>query len=69
MSRTCYNFNKKLAGRQVDLYPASMKSKGISLNFKRMAILKNGANGGFSGKVGSIVGYELSGQDVIRGLT
>jgi len=33
-----------------------------------MAILKNGANGGFSGKVGSIVGYELSGQDVIRGL-
>jgi hypothetical protein len=33
-----------------------------------MAVLKNGANGGFSGKVGSIVGYELNGQDVIRGL-
>ncbi len=33
-----------------------------------MALLKNGANGGFSGKVGSIVGYELNGQNVIRGL-
>ncbi|MGY3055611.1 hypothetical protein ACVWYG_003832 [Pedobacter sp. UYEF25] len=33
-----------------------------------MAILKNGANGGFSGKVGSIVGYELNGQDIIRAL-
>jgi len=33
-----------------------------------MAVLKNGANGGFSGKVGSIVGYGLNGQDVIRGL-
>jgi hypothetical protein len=33
-----------------------------------MAVLKNGANGGFSGKVGSIVGYALNGQDVIRGL-
>lgn len=33
-----------------------------------MAVLKNGANGGFSGKVGSIVGYNLNGQDVIRGL-
>lgn len=33
-----------------------------------MAILKNGANGGFSGKVGSVVGYELNGQDIIRAL-
>ncbi len=33
-----------------------------------MAILKNGANGGFSGKVGSVVGYQWRGKDVIRGL-
>ena len=33
-----------------------------------MAILKNGPNGGFSGKVGSIVGYQWRGKDVIRGL-
>ncbi|MBB2145721.1 hypothetical protein GM921_09505 [Pedobacter sp. LMG 31464] len=32
-----------------------------------MAILKNGAKGGFSGKVGSVIGYQLNGQDVIRG--
>lgn len=32
-----------------------------------MAILKNGPNGGFSGKVGSVIGYQLNGQDVIRG--
>lgn len=33
-----------------------------------MAILTNGPNGGFSGKVGSIVGYKWKGKDVIRGL-
>lgn len=33
-----------------------------------MAVLKNGPNGGFSGKVGSIIGYQLNGQDIIRGL-
>ncbi|ADY52749.1 hypothetical protein Pedsa_2197 [Pseudopedobacter saltans DSM 12145] len=33
-----------------------------------MAILKEGINGPFSGKVGSIVGYQLNGQTVIRGL-
>ena len=33
-----------------------------------MAVLKNGANGSFSGKVGSIVGYEWKGISVIRGL-
>lgn len=33
-----------------------------------MAILKNGPNGGFSGKVGSVVGYQWRGKDVIRGL-
>lgn len=33
-----------------------------------MAILKDGINGPFSGKVGSIVGYELNGQAIIRGL-
>ncbi|MDR2283963.1 MAG: DUF6266 family protein [Sphingobacterium sp.] len=33
-----------------------------------MAILKGGINGPFSGKVGSIVGYELNGQAIIRGL-
>lgn len=33
-----------------------------------MAILKAGANGPFSGKVGSIVGYELYGQGIIRSL-
>jgi len=33
-----------------------------------MAILKDGINGPFSGKVGSIVGYQLNGQTVIRGL-
>lgn len=32
-----------------------------------MAIIKNGILGGFSGKVGTVVGYELNGQDVIRG--
>ncbi len=33
-----------------------------------MAILKEGINGPFSGKVGSIVGYQLNGQNIIRGL-
>ncbi|MFD1629704.1 DUF6266 family protein [Pseudopedobacter beijingensis] len=33
-----------------------------------MAILKDGINGPFSGKVGSIVGYQLNGQTIIRGL-
>lgn len=33
-----------------------------------MAVLKNGANGSFSGKVGSVVGYEWKGISVIRGL-
>lgn len=33
-----------------------------------MAILKAGINGPFSGKVGSVVGYELNGQTVIRSL-
>lgn len=33
-----------------------------------MAILKGGINGPFSGKVGSVVGYELNGQAIIRGL-
>lgn len=33
-----------------------------------MAILKDGANGGFSGKAGSIVGYSLYGKWMIRGL-
>ena len=33
-----------------------------------MAILKAGVNGPFSGKVGSIVGYELNGQTIIRSL-
>lgn len=32
-----------------------------------MGVLRNGANGGFSGKVGSIIGYHLNGQDIIRG--
>ena len=33
-----------------------------------MAISKNGINGSFSGKAGSIIGYKLNGQDIIRGL-
>ena len=33
-----------------------------------MAIFKNGPNGSFSGKVGSVVGYKWKGIDVIRGL-
>lgn len=33
-----------------------------------MAIIKKGILGGFKGKAGTIVGYELNGQDVIRGL-
>ena len=31
-----------------------------------MAIVKNGITGPFKGKVGSIIGYELGGQNVIR---
>lgn len=31
-----------------------------------MATIKNGVNGGFKGKVGTVVGYKLKGQDVIR---
>lgn len=34
-----------------------------------MAITRNGANGAFSGKVGSIIGYELNGKNIIRGLS
>lgn len=33
-----------------------------------MARLKNGALGGFSGKVGSVVGYSLRNKDYIKGL-
>ena len=33
-----------------------------------MAIIKKGILGGFSGKAGTVVGYELNGQDVMRGL-
>lgn len=31
-----------------------------------MAIVKNGINGKFSGKVGSVIGYQLGDQNVIR---
>ena len=33
-----------------------------------MAIIENGANGGFTGKVGSITGYYSNGKWIIRGL-
>lgn len=33
-----------------------------------MAIAKNGINGGFSGKVGSVIGYQWRGIDVMRSL-
>lgn len=33
-----------------------------------MAILKNGSNGGFQGKLGNVVGYQWRGKDVIRTL-
>lgn len=33
-----------------------------------MAILKNGINGGFSGKVGDVVGYVVNGKAIIRGM-
>ncbi len=33
-----------------------------------MAIIKNGILGGFKGKAGAVVGYELYGQDCMRGL-
>ncbi|WP_316832380.1 DUF6266 family protein [Pedobacter aquatilis] len=33
-----------------------------------MAILNEGINGGFTGKVGSVIGYQLNGKWVIRGL-
>lgn len=33
-----------------------------------MATIRNGINGGFTGKVGSVIGYELNGQWVIKGL-
>jgi len=33
-----------------------------------MAIAKNGIIGTFSGKVGPVVGYELNGQPVMRGI-
>jgi hypothetical protein len=32
-----------------------------------MAILEDGPNGGFRGKVGSVYGYNLNGKCVIRG--
>jgi hypothetical protein len=31
-----------------------------------MAVSKNGVHGAFSGKIGSVIGYELNGQNVIR---
>lgn len=33
-----------------------------------MAIIKNGILGGFKGKAGTVVGYHLKGQDLMRGL-
>ncbi len=34
-----------------------------------MAISRNGPNGGLTGKFGSVVAYQLNGQEVIRGLS
>lgn len=36
--------------------------------FDDMAIIRNGPNGGLTGKFGSVIGYKLNGQDVIKGL-
>ena len=33
-----------------------------------MAVIKTGIHGGFRGKVATVVGYQLNGQDVMRGL-
>ncbi len=33
-----------------------------------MAIIRNGPNGGLTGKFGSVIGYKLNGQDIIKGL-
>lgn len=33
-----------------------------------MAIIKNGILGGFKGKAGTVVGYHLKGQEIMRGL-
>ncbi|MFC3561620.1 DUF6266 family protein [Pedobacter jamesrossensis] len=33
-----------------------------------MAILNDGINGGFTGKVGSVIGYQLNGKWIIKGL-
>ena len=33
-----------------------------------MAVIRNGPNGGLRGKFGSVIGYRLNGQDIIKGL-
>lgn len=33
-----------------------------------MAILNDGINGGFTGKAGSVIGYQLNGKWIIKGL-
>jgi len=33
-----------------------------------MAIFRNGPNGGLTGKFGSVIAYQLNGQDIIKGL-
>jgi hypothetical protein len=34
---------------------------------KNMAVYRNGPNSGLSGKFGSVIGYRLNGQDIIKG--
>lgn len=40
----------------------------IIFNKKIMALLNDGINGGFTGKAGSIIGYQLNGKWIIKGL-
>lgn len=42
------------------------KSGAITIKTKNMAILKNGIFGGFSGKVGNMVGYEAGGKFLVK---
>lgn len=38
------------------------------LKLMSMAVLKSGINGHFSGKVGDVIGYQVKGRQIIRGL-
>lgn len=50
----------------IPIFIITNTGRNPDVNTRIMAVAKHGINGPFSGKVGSIVGYQLNGQQVMR---